>query len=132
MANAYQTPDYRTPMPNYYGQTPYTQPVYQPQMQPRPEQSPNSILTVFVNSEEEVNYYPVAAGVSVLLISFDLKKFYLKSTAKNGVPEPIRVFSFSEETKSEIQNEGVFVTRDELDALTAKLNSLIEKLGGDK
>lgn len=90
-----------------------------------------SLLTVFVDTEQEVNDYPVAAGTTVQLISFKMGKFYLKSTATNGVPQPIRVFNFTEETKApEIQNGAV--SRDEFNALNEKLNKLIQELGGDK
>jgi hypothetical protein len=98
-----------------------------------PQQPQNSILTVFVNSEEEVNFYPVAAGVTVMLVSFNLGKFYLKSTGKNGVPEPLRVFNFSEEAHAaQNQNETKFVSQEDFDALSKKLDTLIKSLGGDK
>lgn len=128
MANPY----YQSAVPPYLGQ-PTTVPNYT-QMQPtmQPQQQTNSLLTIFVNSEEEVNYYPVAAGVTVLLVSFNLGKFYVKSTGKNGVPEPLRVFNFTEETTHMVnQNEGQFVTKSDLDAVTDKLNKLIESLGGE-
>lgn len=98
---------------------------------PLQTQQQTSLLTVFVDSEAEVNDYPVAAGTTVQLISFKMGKFYLKSTATNGVPQPIRVFSFTEETTTpEIQNGAV--SRDEFNALNAKLDKLIAELGGDK
>ena len=102
-----------------------------PIQQFQPQQANNGqLLTVFVNSEAEVNDYPVAAGTTVQLISFKMGKFYLKSTATNGVPQPIRIFSFKEETKApEIQNGAV--SRDEFDALNAKLDKLLKELGGE-
>ena len=107
-----------------YGQSNTSTTFQQPQQQ-------TSLLTVFVDSEAEVNDYPVAAGTTVQLISFKMGKFYLKSTATNGVPQPIRVFNFTEETKApEIQNGAV--SRDEFNALNEKLNKLIQELGGDK
>lgn len=126
-------------MANAYGYSPYT-PMYGVQHNQLPVQQQQTqtqqnagLMTIFVNSEDEVNFYPVAAGLTVMLVSFNMGKFYLKSTGKNGVPEPLRVFSFNEETSlPQIQNGGTFVTRDELDNLSDKLNALIEKLGGDK
>lgn len=105
------------------------------QVQPQPQQQQSSLLTVFVSSEEEVNMYPVAAGVTVLLISFNMRKFYLKATGKNGIPEPLRVFNFNEEDSQTAatlvnQNDGKYVGRDEFDALTKKLDDIVEKLGG--
>ena len=103
-----------------YGQT--SVPLQQPQQQ-------TSLLTVFVDSENEVNDYPVAAGTTVQLISFKLNKFYLKSTATNGVPQPVRSFSFTEEIQNN-QNEPSSVSREEFDALSKKLDKLLNELGG--
>ena len=107
---------------------------YQQGQMQQPTQPQNSILTVFVSSEEEVNLYPVAAGVTVLLVSFNLGKFYLKSTAKNGVPEVLRVFDFTEVTQNvqPNQNDDIFVRKKDFDEISNRLNALIEKLGGDK
>ena len=90
----------------------------------------NNILTIFVDKESDVTDYPVAAGTSVMLISFNLGKFYLKSTANNGVPQPTRVFSFKEEVVPNTATGSV--TREEFNALNDKLSKLIEELGGAK
>lgn len=114
----YPTGIYQTPIQN-----PYQQPAYQP--------NTTSLMTVFVNSENEVNDYPVAAGTTVQLISFKLGKFWLKSTGTNGVPQPLRSFSFTEETQAaNIQNDSV--SRAEFDALSGKIDKLIKELGGDQ
>lgn len=95
-------------------------------------QSSGSFMAVFVNGEDEVEKYPVAAGLTVMLIDFNLKKFWLKSTSINGVPEPLRVFPFAEEkTDANIQN-GQAVSREEFEGLSAKLDKLIAELGGAK
>lgn len=111
------------PMPN----------VYQPQAST--QQPSSNLMTIFVNSEEEVLNYPVAAGLTVLLLSFNLKKFWLKSTNTNGVPQPIRVFPFTEEIQQSAQttnNQNDSVTREEFRALNEKLEKLINDLGGGK
>ena len=111
------------PMPN----------VYQPQTST--QQPSSNLMTIFVNSEEEVLNYPVAAGLTVLLLSFNLKKFWLKSTNTNGVPQPIRVFPFTEEIQQSAQatnNQNDSVTREEFRALNEKLEKLINDLGGGK
>lgn len=111
----------------------YPYPTSTVQNQPQPQQS-SSILTVFVNSEEEVNNYPVAAGVTVILLSFNMGKFYVKSTGKDGVPQQVRVFEFIEKVQPTSietnQNVEQFATRDQLDTLSSKLEELINKLGG--
>ena len=66
--------------------TPYGQ-YYQNLMPQQPTNSNSSLMTVLVSSEEEVNNYPVAAGMTVMLMDFAHKRFWLKSTAMNGVPQ---------------------------------------------
>lgn len=101
-----------------------------PMPQPQAQQTPGSIMTIFVNSEDEVRNYPVAAGVTVLLLSFNLKKFWLKSTSTNGVPESLREFPFEETTpQAPAQNGGV--SREEFDSLSKKIDKLIADLGGN-
>lgn len=117
------------PYAQYYP-TNYQTPVQQ-QYQPQMQQTNNgSLMTVFIEREEDVNDYPVAAGTTVQLISFKLGKFWLKSTATNGVPQPLRTFSFTEQTPpAKIQNDGV--SRAEFDALNNKLDKLLKELGGE-
>lgn len=95
----------------------------------QPQQNSGSIMTVFINSEDEVNSYPVAAGTTVLLLSFSCMKFWLKSTSTSGVPEPIRVFPFEETTTPQPSNQNG-VTREEFNALSSKIDKLINDLGG--
>ena len=97
-------------------------------LQQPPQQTPGSIMTIFVNSEDEVRNYPVAAGVTVLLLSFNLKKFWLKSTSTNGVPESLREFPFEEKTVVPQPSTGV--SREEFDSLSKKIDKLIADLGG--
>lgn len=101
-------------------------------MSNQPQQNnSNSLMTVLVSGEDEVNNYPVAAGFTVMLVDFSHNKFWLKSTAMNGVPQPPRVFTISEisQQPAQIQN-GSNVTREEFDALNSKLTKLITSLGG--
>lgn len=99
--------------------------------QPAHQNNSNSLMTVLVSGEDEVNNYPVAAGFTVMLVDFSHNKFWLKSTAMNGVPQPPRVFTISEisQQPAQIQN-GSAVTREEFDALNSKLSKLIANLGG--
>lgn len=126
--NPYQTPSYQyNPSGMNFGLNNYQTPI---NLQPQQQANNGQLLTVFVNSEAEVNDYPVAAGTTVQLISFKMGKFYLKSTATNGVPQPIRIFRFEEETQT-VENQNGAVSRDEFDALNAKLDKLLKELGGE-
>lgn len=127
--NMQQQPWYATQttaVPQYqhsYGKTMNTSP-----SQFTPIENNTGLMTIFVNSEEEVGYYPVAAGVTVMLISFNLGKFWLKSTNKNGVPEPLRQFSFEEKQVETIDTS--YATKDEIKTLNDKIDKLIAELGG--
>ena len=96
----------------------------------QPQNTSGNIMTVFVNSEEEMRSYPVAAGTTVLLLSFTCKKFWLKSTSTSGVPEAVREFPFEETTVAPSQNQSG-VTREEFDSLSKKIDKLISDLGGN-
>lgn len=114
----YQAQTYQTPQPSYS----YT---------PQTQQQNGSLMTVIVSGEDDVNVYPVAPGVTVMLISFEKNKFWLKSRGNDGVPLPIRSFPFKEEQPI-TNNQNEAVSRKEFDELTNKLNKLLDELGGTK
>lgn len=130
MANPYyqQPQNFQTqtyPAQTY--QTPQSSYSYSPQTQ----QQNGSLMTVIVSGEDDVNVYPVAPGVTVMLISFEKNKFWLKSRGNDGVPLPIRSFPFKEEQPI-ANNQNEAVSRKEFDELTNKLNKLLDELGGTK
>ena len=103
----------------------------QQQFAPTVENNSNTgLMTILVNSEDEVGYYPVAAGLTVMLVSFNLGKFWLKSTGKNGVPVPLREFSFEEKQVQPVDTS--YATKEEIKSLNEKLDKLIAELGGTK
>lgn len=136
--NNFASNPYQTPLvggANFSPYTPYQTGIPMQQPQQQSQQPSSNLMTIFVNSEEEVLNYPVAAGLTVLLLSFNLQKFWLKSTNTNGVPQPLRVFPFTEEIQQSAQvanNQNDLVTRDEFKALNEKLEKLINDLGGGK
>lgn len=116
-----------------YTINPYTNYNQFQQTQTLPPQQPQqagSILMIQIQSDEEVNTYPVAAGTTIMLINFSTEKFWLKSTSTSGVPEPIRKFSFKEEVTQAPQTNTV--TREEFNTLSEKIDKLLKDLGGDK
>lgn len=94
----------------------------------QPQTNSGNIMTIFIGSEEEANSYPVAAGTTVLLLCFQQKKFWLKSTSTSGVPEQLREFTFDEKTPAPAVQGGV--TREEFESLSKKIDKLINDLGG--
>lgn len=107
--------------------SPYSYQTAVPIQQPQ-QNTQSGLMTIMVSSEDEMINYPVAAGVTVLLISFNLGKFWLKSTSTNGVPQQPRVFEFTEKTTIQPTTNGV--TREEFDSLSSKIDKLIAELGG--
>lgn len=94
------------------------------------QNTPNSVITVFVTSEMAAQCYPVGAGNTVLLIDFDHKMFWIKSTDTNGVPMPMRTFDFTEKlaeqpTEANTQ-DGISngVSRDEFNELKSMFSEL--------
>lgn len=74
----------------------------------------------WVQGEAAAKAYPVGAGNSVLLMDSEDAIFYIKSTDQSGMPQPLRIFDYSERKspnsepkKAELQNE--YVTRAEFD-----------------
>lgn len=94
------------------------------------QQDFSNFITVPINGgEATANAYPVASGNTVVLIDFELGKFWLKSNT-NGIPQRLRAFSFSEDIKDAQTPANNGISRAEFDALSASVNKLIAELGG--
>ena len=93
---------------------------YQQPQQPAP--------IIWVQGEEGAKAYMVAAGNSVLLMDSENSVFYIKSTDASGMPQPLRVFDYTERGKQAPQKpetvDDKFVTREEFDALRARFDAL--------
>ena len=103
---------------------------YSPPQPFMPYQSPpvnNTVSVVTVQGEAGARVYPVAAGNTVLLIDFDAKKFWLKSTDTNGMPSRFASFNFSEEIKTN-DDTGRFISRNEFDALKQSIDTQLKQL----
>lgn len=101
-----------------------------PQQQFFPYQQPpqnNSVMVVTVQGEAGARVYPVAAGNTVLLIDFDAKKFWLKSTDNNGMPSRFAAFNFTEEIR-QTGDAGNFISRSEFDDLKQSIDTQFKQL----
>nr|DAR04974.1 MAG TPA: hypothetical protein [Caudoviricetes sp.] len=115
----YQNPYYPAPMPDNLAQ------LRQPAQQTAPQSG-----VIWVQGEEAAKAYMVAAGNSVLLMDSEASTFYLKSTDQSGMPQPLRVFDYTERTQKQaptLPQTQEYVTRQEFDALAAKLEALTAK-----
>ncbi len=125
--NPYQ-PGY---MPGYYPmgqQMPSAMPDQLSQLRQNYQQPQQSAPIIWVQGEEGAKAYMVAAGNSVLLMDSENSVFYIKSTDASGMPQPLRVFDYTERGKQAPQKpetvDDKFVTRAEFDALRARFDAL--------
>lgn len=85
---------------NYYQNN---QPYYgnmQTAQQMQSQQASNNGIN-WVQGEAAAKSYPVAAGQSVLLMDSETSAFYIKSTDQSGMPQPLRIFDYTERKAEE-------------------------------
>lgn len=113
------------PMNYGYYQNQMQQPV--PQLQfTQPQES--GIL--WVQGEAGAKSWAVAPGKNVLLMDSESNKFYIKSSDPSGMPMPLRVFDYTEQTgkSEEVKiDTSEFVTKKELEEKLKELFSKEEK-----
>ncbi len=131
--NPYQ-PGY---MPGYYPmgqQMPSPMPDQLSQLRQNYQQPQQSAPIIWVQGEEGAKAYMVAAGNSVLLMDSENSVFYIKSTDASGMPQPLRVFDYTERGKQAPQKpetvDDKFVTRAEFDALCTRFDALTADKSG--
>lgn len=96
---------------------------YFPQYYPQPAPQDNGII--WVSGIEGAKSYLVGAGRSVLLMDSESSVFYLKSTDMSGMPQPLRIFDYTERTGKQTDTSKIdtsmFVTKDELEERLAAI-----------
>lgn len=127
---------YNNYFPAYYPTQPNAFPTYQSvaPTQPTQTQVPDNSI-IWVQGEAAARAYLTPAGKSVLLMDADENVFYIKSTDMSGMPQPLRIFDYTERASaSQHQNNQIvessarevdtsmFVTRDELEERLSKLS----------
>lgn len=127
----YQPMYYQPPMADQLTQLrqqQYQAPMPGPQMPPQSQPASNGII--WVQGEEGAKGYLVAPGENRLLMDSENSTFYIKSTDPSGMPMPLRIFDYTERTAArtapQAAQESVvqFATKDELNALAARLDAL--------
>lgn len=100
---------------------PYTPPVQNYQ----PVQPDTSII--WVQGESGAKAYPVQNGKSVVLFDSESEHFFIKTADASGMPQPLRVFSYSETNENDMKAPAIdtsqFITRDEFEAAIEKLRA---------
>lgn len=111
----------QTYYPNYYGNQQIPQNAPQ-SPQSAPQNSTSNFL--WVQGEASAKAYPVVSGQSVLLMDSEDSVFYIKSTDQSGMPQPLRIFDYTERTAKNQENKPTpkpvstddFVSRKEFEA----------------
>ena len=111
-------------MANFFGGYP------QPQQFQQYQNNNNNVIVVPVQGESGASMYPVAAGNTVLLMDFNLKKFWIKATDINGLPAKFAAFDFKEEVKPVTQDAN-FVLRNEFDEWKKSTDAQLQQIIGN-
>ena len=79
----------------------------------------NSSNMVWVQGESGAKAYPIAPGTSQVLFDSEARIFYIKSADQSGMPQPLRIFNYSECNEADIKHNDIdtsmFITRDEFE-----------------
>lgn len=84
----------------------------------------------WVQGEEAAKSFFVPPGKSVLLMDSESKCFYIKSVDVSGMPQPLRVFEYTERTQtapasptSNVEPNPDYITRDEFERRISEISS---------
>lgn len=120
------------------GYQPAIIPQYQaavPQIQQNaPQQAqPQNNGIIWVQGEQAAKGYPVAPNQSVLLMDSEQSAFYIKSADNAGMPQPLRIFDYSERNINPVpiqqatqQPEQNFVTHSEFEEKLEEIKAMIK------
>ena len=114
--------------PNY--QVPYV-----PNIQPNQQVDNNSNI-LWVQGEGGAKSYPVRPGTSQVLFDSESQTFYIKTVDTSGMPQPLRMFSYSECSEADRKqpeiDTSMFITRNEFeDAMDNITRSLKKQNNGN-
>lgn len=98
--------------PYPYTGVPYGQTIQNPVL-PQVAPAPAGNGLNWVQGENGAKSFLVAPGNTVLLMDSEAKRFYLKSADNSGMPQPLRVFEYTE-ISGNGPDMNQYVTRDEL------------------
>lgn len=120
---------------NYFPQQYYAganMPYNAPNLNSNAQAQQNNQIT-WVQGEAAAKAYPVGAGNSVLLMDSEESVFYIKSTDQTGMPQPLRIFDYSERKspnseQKAAQEQGEFITRSEFEDFSKSIKRTISEL----
>ena len=129
--SVYYNPVNNNVVPNY---TPYMSSYQTPQQTPNNSINQNNQSIVWVQGEADAKARFVSAGNSALFMDSEKPVFYIKTVDMSGMPQPLRVFDFTERTQEEVTATPMDSIPDYLkeDALDKRISALIDKRMGEK
>jgi hypothetical protein len=80
-----------------------------------------------VGSEDEAKNWIVAPSQTVYLLDRNNSKLYIKTVEKNGMAEPLEVFTLGTQ-KVEEKTKVEYATKEDLEKLQAKFKSELRKV----
>ena len=118
----------------FYPVNPYAQQqMNQPQMPTQQSTTTNGIT--WVQGESAAKSYPVAPNNSILLMDSENPVMYIKSTDQSGMPQPLRIFDYTERNTAQKAPQDVpsevnynYASHDELEALKGEFETLRNEL----
>lgn len=113
----------------------YQQAVPQIQQNAPQQAQPQNNGIIWVQGEQAAKGYPVAPNQSVLLMDSEQSAFYIKSADNAGMPQPLRIFDYSERNANPVpvqQPEQNFVTHSEFEEKLEELKSMIKTTTKEK
>ena len=113
----------------------YQQTIPQVQQNAPQQAQPQSNGIIWVQGEQAAKGYPVAPNQSVLLMDSEQSAFYIKSADNAGMPQPLRIFDYSERKAEQMpaqQVEQNFVTHTEFEEKLEEIKSMIKTTTKEK
>ena len=118
---------------------PYYNPYQNPYLQGAPmsfanQQNNNGLI--WVQGESGAKSYMVAPNSTVMLMDSESQRFYLKSTDASGMPQPLRIFEYSEKPQnapnkpsgSESIDYSSFATKAEFEAFRNEIDGILKNI----
>ena len=138
---------------NSYFPASYQPMYYQPQYQPQQPTQANAFPTqtnvaatqptqsnglIWVQGEAGAKSYLVAPNNTVMLMDSESEQFFLKSADASGMPLPLRVFKYSEVSKSpneaakigSLGNSSEYVLKSEFEAFKGRIDAFLNEGAG--
>lgn len=132
----FQQYPYMGAVPDMMGQfkSPYQMPKQMPPQQQTQPQGPSADI-IWVQGEAGAKSYLVAPNSTVMLMDSEANTFYFKSTDASGMPQPLRVFDYTErtvqpkpQTEHVCQCAGKYASAEAVQAMADEIAELKRKI----